>query len=509
MNTAPLRPTWPALPAAPDASGVTATVPTTPPQDDHHPSAPPAGQGPAPRGPDAPTLAPDLLPRRPAAVPRSAAPAPPSLPGIAPAPSGAVSLIPPRVSAGLIPPFPLHTPPSALPVAPAIAAPGATGRDPFDLSFGALYLDAPAQWTSVEEFNTFLKWCHANSISDVTLGTGKKIICKRHGAYRGSIEHDLTSADVDNIFSFVKSGASLSPGDTFRGVYKLFLDQEIRERLRTRVTIHHITGSTPGKSVVLRLIDGVPPTPEKARLTPDLLDAFEFKYGLGLVCGKMDSGKTWTFAAVNSHRLSNPRYDRKIMHFGQPIEFLFDSLPAKDNIYQIEIPECVRDYPTALKMAKSATPDIIVMEEVNDRETMSMTIDAAQSGVAVNATLHISRVAAFPGAMLTYYPDAHERESRAYAAMDEMQVIMVQRLEPMYDAGNPDRTIGRVALREYLVFDEQLRTQVKREPLTAWPQVLNKLVEQHGCTMLHSARALHAEGLLTADQVSRIERGKA
>lgn len=353
---------------------------------------------------------PPIMPRR---KPSAAAASPDGAPANAPS-----MLIPVPTAAT---PFPAPFPAAAPSVIPAArpAAPQAHPHSPAPASSphiaptapradqpAVLYNDAPRQWTAAEQLNKFLIWCHRNDINDVTLGTGKKIIGKRHGEYDKVTRAELTTTDMNVLFSVVKEGAALSLGKTYRGVYKFFVDREERERLRTRVTISHLTSSAPGLHITLRLIPNTPPTPDDIDMPENLRDALDFKYGLGLVCGKMESGKTWTLAAYISRWLSQKSFTRKIMHFGTPIEFLFDTLPGKDNIFQFEIPDAIESYPLGLKMAKSATPDVIVQEEVNDAETMSLIIDAAQSGIAVNGTLHISRVAEFPDALLTYCSDA-------------------------------------------------------------------------------------------------------
>jgi defect-in-organelle-trafficking protein DotB len=240
-----------------------------------------------------------------------------------------------------------------------------------------------------------------------------------------------------------------------------------------------------------------------------LVDAFDFKYGLGMMCGKMESGKTVSLAALMNNDLSRPGNCRKKLHMGSPIEYLFDRHPGADLIFQKEIPAAVANYPLALKAAKSETPDTLIMEEVNDLETMSMIIDAATSGIGVWGTLHISRIAAMPGTMMTYYPDADQREGRLYAAFEAMQVIVVQRLEPAIKDGDDSKPDGRCCLREYLVFDEAMRNKVLERPTREWSRVLNSLVADHGCSMLDSARELHAEGRLSHSVLSRIESGRA
>lgn len=401
-------------------------------------------------------------------------------------------------------PLPPPLPGTSLGVAALAAAPVAQ-TPPCDF----LYHDAPKCWSAREQLDAFLRWCHANGINDVSFGTGRRILGKRHGRYRPVTARDLTPADLQTLFSVVKGGAALSMGSVYRGLYPVFLDRENRTVLRTRVTISHLTASTPGLALTLRLIASSPPTLAQVGMPVELADALDFKYGLGLVCGKMESGKTWTLAALIAGWLNRPGFDRKLLHFGSPVEFLFEGEPCKDHLFPIEVPTAVASYPDALRMAKSATPDGIIVEEANDLDTMSMMVDAAQSGIAVHGTLHIARVGEMPGAMMTYFPDAHQREARLHAAFDALQAIVIQRLEPAVIDRDPRRPDGRVCLREYLVLDAALRRRLLSQPSLSWSRVLDELVEAHGCPMIESARRCHGEGRLTDDQLRRIERGRS
>ena len=160
-------------------------------------------------------------------------------------------------------------------------------------------------------------------------------------------------------------------------------------------------------------------------------------------------------------------------------------------------------------MAKSATPDVIIIEEANDQETMSMLIDTAQSGVAVLSTLHISRITDIVGAMMTYYPDAGQREARLQAVLESLQVILVQRLEPGIIDGDPTRKKGRVCLREYLILDDSMRRKILALPSRKWARVLDEMVGNHGCRMVDSARKLFSEGRLSKSHLERIEMGRS
>lgn len=394
--------------------------------------------------------------------------------------------------------------PFALPDAAPVPKPvkHSTSRD-------VIFRDAPKQWVNVKQAHALLLWCREQSINDVTMGTGRRIIGKRHGSYRPIIKDTLTSADMDFFLRTFKEGAAISLGDTYRGRYRFLLDTDTGQRFRLRVTASHLTGSAEGQTVTLRLIPDTIPTSEQLDIPQHLLDAFDYKYGLGFVCGKMESGKTWTVAALLHERLARPDYNRKILHFGSPIEFLFDQHAGCDHIFQYEIPETIKTYPDALKMAKSATPDLMVLEEVNDLETMSMIIDAAQSGIAVKGTLHISRVSELPLAMQTYFPDADQREGRLYSVAEALRVILVQRLEPAIRDGDPTLHDGRVCVREYLEMDEGMRSALLERPTREWPRLLRKFVSDHGCSMIDSARLLHTAGRISDDTMTRIETGRA
>jgi twitching motility protein PilT len=147
--------------------------------------------------------------------------------------------------------------------------------------------------------------------------------------------------------------------------------------------------------------------------------------GLVIVCGVTGSGKSSTLAAmvdhINHHRHCN------IITIEDPVEFVFK--PAQSYISQREIGIDVPDFPTALRSAVRQDPDILMIGELRDRETMLAGIQAAETGHLVFCTLHTADTMQAFARILEFFPTSDHAFIRSSLAVG-LKAIMAQRLLP-------------------------------------------------------------------------------
>jgi twitching motility protein PilU len=153
-------------------------------------------------------------------------------------------------------------------------------------------------------------------------------------------------------------------------------------------------------AVVVRYINTEIPTLESLQVPPVLADLVQRRRGLLLVVGATGAGKTTTLAAMMDHR--NERQSGHILTIEEPIEFLFKN--KKSIVNQREIGTDTQSLQVALKNALRQAPDVILIGEIRDRETMSAAIAYAQTGHLCLATLHANNSYQALNRILNFYP---------------------------------------------------------------------------------------------------------
>ncbi|MHC5005222.1 MAG: type IV pilus twitching motility protein PilT, partial [Planctomycetota bacterium] len=163
--------------------------------------------------------------------------------------------------------------------------------------------------------------------------------------------------------------------------------------------------------------------------------------GLVIVCGVTGSGKSSTLAAmighINDHRPCN------IITIEDPVEYLFR--PNQSIISQREIGIDVPDFPTALRAAVRQDPDVLMVGELRDRETMLAGIQAAETGHLVFATLHTADTMQAFSRILEFFDTKDHAFIRSSLAVG-LRAVMAQRLLPSVKAG-----VSRVPATEVLL----------------------------------------------------------
>jgi len=152
--------------------------------------------------------------------------------------------------------------------------------------------------------------------------------------------------------------------------------------------------------------------------------------GLVIVCGVTGSGKSSTLAAMID--FMNQRHALNVITIEDPVEYLF--LPKKSYISQREIGLDVTDFPTALRAAVRQDPDVIMIGEMRDRETMMAGLQAAETGHLVFVTLHTADTMQSFARILEFFPSNEHGFIRSSMA-NGLQAVMAQRLLPSVKPG--------------------------------------------------------------------------
>jgi twitching motility protein PilT len=209
--------------------------------------------------------------------------------------------------------------------------------------------------------------------------------------------------------------------------------------------------------------------------------------GLVLVCGPTGSGKTTTLASLVA--IINERDERHVVTIEDPIEYTHRH--GRSIVEQIEIGIDAPDFPTALRSAVRQAPDVIVVGEMRDPETMRMALTAAETGHLVFATIHATDVAAAVSRIADAFPVERQNAVRQELAM-ALAAVLTQTLVPANDG-----TLFPIA--ELLVVSYGARQHVRKNALQHLNQEITITRKVGSFTLEESLARSVQQGLLTRE----------
>jgi twitching motility protein PilT len=201
----------------------------------------------------------------------------------------------------------------------------------------------------------------------------------------------------------------------------------IREIGRFRINLHRERGRA---AAAVRLLPTRVPRLSTLSLPPSVELLAQLPRGLVLVGGPTGSGKTTTLAAIVEE--INRRDARHIVTIEDPIEY--EHQHSGSLIEQVEIGVDAPDFPTALRAAVRQAPDVIVVGEMRDPETMRIALAAAETGHLVLSTLHTTDVASSVSRMADSFPPERQNTIRQELAM-ALAAVLTQTLLPRHGGG--------------------------------------------------------------------------
>ena len=205
---------------------------------------------------------------------------------------------------------------------------------------------------------------------------------------------------------------------------------------RFRVNVYRQRGSV---ACSMRIVGTEIPKPEKLGLPRSVIDLYDKKRGLVLVTGPTGSGKSTTLASIIDK--INDERNAHVITLEDPIEYLHSHRKAMIN--QREIGIDTANYAKALRAALREDPDVILVGEMRDLETISTAITAAETGHLVFSTLHTIGAAATIDRIIDVFPPHQQQQIRIQLAV-VLEAVISQQLVPTLDK------LGRVAAFEVM-----------------------------------------------------------
>ena len=254
---------------------------------------------------------------------------------------------------------------------------------------------------------------------------------------------------------------------------------------RFRCNFYKQRGSWAG---VFRMLATNIPTPEDLNLPEAVVNLTNRKRGLVLVTGPTGSGKSTTLAALIHH--INTHSKRNIITLEDPIEFVHKH--GLSNVNQREIGADTKSFASALRAALREDPDVILVGEMRDFETISTAIRAAETGHLVFSTLHTLGAADTINRIIDTYPEEQQSQARAQIA-GSLEGVISQQLIPKRIGG------GRVAALEIMLGNTAIRNNIRENHIE---QISSSIQSGHGEGMIlldESLRKLVDDNIVEAD----------
>ncbi|MCT4702696.1 type IV pilus twitching motility protein PilT [Enterobacteriaceae bacterium H20N1] len=317
-----------------------------------------------------------------------------------------------------------------------------------------------------------------HNASDLHLCTGQSARWRRQGRLEPLPE---TAPEPETLLAgWLAKGQQEELEETGQLDFAVTLADNIRLRANAFRQLH-------GYSLALRLLSSSCPKFEESGAPPIIPSLLQMPDGLILVTGATGSGKSTTLAAMVGHL--NQHLDGHILTLEDPVEFVHRS--GRCLIQQRELGAHCQTFAAGLKAALREDPDVILLGELRDSETIRLALTAAETGHLVLATLHTRGAAQAVERLIDVFPAEEKSHIRSQLA-GSLKAVLAQKLLPTTNG-------GRVALYELLVNTAAVANLIREGKTHQLPGLL-QTGQQHGMqTFAQSEAQLVREGKIDKD----------
>lgn len=321
-----------------------------------------------------------------------------------------------------------------------------------------------------------------NKASDLHLVADQEPIIRIDGALKVVEGHQvLTSKQIEDllfpIISQVQKDKLIKQRD-------LDMSYEIAEVARFRINMHWEKGNL---GMVARVVTHQIPTMEQITMPEAAYNLARLRDGLILVTGPTGCGKSTTLAAIIS--LINAERNCHIVTLEDPIEFIFE--PSDSIIKQRELGSDVLNFASGLKHTLRQDPDVIMVGEMRDLETIAATMTLAETGHLVLATLHTINAAQTVDRIIDVFPPYQQDQIRVQLSMS-LRGVLSQRLLVKQNS-------GRTASREILINNSAVANLIRENKIAQIKTVIQTSADLGMVTMDQDIKRLFKEGIISKD----------
>ena len=336
------------------------------------------------------------------------------------------------------------------------------------------------------DLTQLLAFTMQNNASDLHLSAGNPPVIRVNGLMKRVKADALGSDDIRTMLYSVMTEEQRSEYEK-----NMELDFAIALGEKARFRVNGFT-TRLGSSAVFRTIPSTIPTMEQLDLPPVLRRFAELEKGIVLVTGPTGSGKSTTLASMINH--INAHHAKHILTIEDPVEFFHTS--KKSLINHREIGQDTRSFARALKSALREDPDVILVGEMRDHETISLALTAAETGHLVFGTLHSNSATKTIDRIIDVFPTGDKEMVRSMLA-SSIQGVIAQTL--MRRTGGK----GRVGAYEILVGTNAVRNLIRENQIPQMYSMMQTGSRYGMMTMEDAIGNLLDGGIIDKDEARR------
>lgn len=338
------------------------------------------------------------------------------------------------------------------------------------------------QEKSLHKLSEILEVAGERGASDVHLAPGTQIMFRVDGEL---VQMSDEKVEPDEIEKLIEPMLTEYQRAELEKNGELDFAYSIPEFNRLRVNVFRQRGTY---AMAIRLLSSKIPAPVSLGIPDPVVNLTAKKHGLVLVTGATGSGKTTTLASLIGEISQN--YAKTIITLEDPIEYLHPN--NRSMVLQREIGCDSMSYANALKAALRQDPDVILVGEMRDLETISTAITAAETGHLVFSTLHTNSAAAAIDRMIDVFPPHQQQQIRIQLA-DVLEGIVAQQLLPKQSSG------GRIAAFEVLLANQAVRNLIREGKAYQLPSVLQTSRKEGMQTMDDAIYDLYMKSYISSE----------
>ncbi len=328
--------------------------------------------------------------------------------------------------------------------------------------------------------------------SDLHLSVGIPACGRVDGKIVPITDMPLTGADIEQV---VKGIISPTHYNTLREMGEVDFAYSVEGVGRFRLNVFTQKDSF---AMAARLLNTRIPSPLELKLPNAVVNLIDKRRGLVLVTGATGSGKSTTLASLINE--INGRFSKHIITLEDPIEYVHTH--NRSVVNQRELGADTQSFPNALRAALRQDPDVILVGEMRDLETISIAVTAAETGHLVFSTLHTVGAANTIDRIIDVFPPHQQQQIRTQLA-EVIECVVSQQLIPTADGK------GRVAAFEVMLANAAIRSAIREGKTYQVPSMMLTNAKMGMKTMDDSLMELYQFGEITKANAQSYAQDKA
>ena len=330
--------------------------------------------------------------------------------------------------------------------------------------------------TSIKEM---LKYTLDAQASDLHLSVGSVPMVRIHGEMK---KLQLPKLDLDSMDSIKNEILNSNQKKIFQERLEIDFSAALEGHGRFRVNFFH---QINGLAASFRIIPSAILTSEELGIPPIINDLSFMDKGLILLTGPTGSGKSTTLAAMINN--INENKSKHIITVEDPVEYYHSTI--KSLINQRELGHSTHSFANALRSALREDPDVILVGEMRDLETIQLALTAAETGHLVLSTLHTSTAVKTIDRIIDVFPSGQKDQIRSMLS-ESLEAVVAQKLLPKKSGK------GRVPASEILIANSAVRNLIREDKIYQIPSIIQSGGQEGMQSLDQDLQRLVSQGII-------------